>query len=531
MVQLIVNFFKKIFSSAVSDSNKSPQIKPIELRLSKMSKPIYKNGNVQVVVAQDLYTLYSNTGYFIPLLDFMRTQEQSLIKNRVYDALIKTGYTDGAKEKLDSLTYENRKTALDNTDNRDTVSTTQMQTFLSVQKDLQSGAFLQIEKTLKDLELFYDLCTFNFIDILKCFDTTFSPMDTKANFASVPCESITNEISNLYFITASLHLTGALARAISAIESILPGKTGQMSQDQIMQRLKKIATVLNGNLSKEVLGDLILIGKNTVSYEPERAVVDTKPLEDFALRQKAIFNSDTERLNIEHQDKQRQLEIREIFGSKPLVALIGYSQQNNDLLQKGSSSSFLWITPLQIIKTFMVSFFTDQVQALLNDIVVEGFFNVPEKKKDFSETFFECQEIKIRIEGFENTFARGEKYDTALLLSYIKDSQKDAEFSRTLGLMVTEINLAAKKLIQNECASLYELYTLVLQIVEDSRKSTPEFVSNIKFLFTSSRNREAVEVFEKSLPRWALFLNLMRNYAHLGQVESPREEKRQQDGS
>ncbi len=531
MVQYIFSFFKKLFSSGNSDSNKNAQVKPIEIRLSKMSKPIYKNGNVQVVVAQGFFTLYSNAGYFISLLDFMRAQDKNPVKNRVYDTLIRTGYTNASKQRLDSLSYENRKEELDAALNRGEVLSKQLQTFLSVQKDLQSGNFLQIERTLKDLELFYDLCTYNFIDILKLFDESFSPMDSKPNFSPVSCDALTNELLNFYFITANLHLTASLARALTAMTAILPSKSSGITQDQIMHRLKKMAAVLNGSLSKETLLDLILIGKNTINFEPEKAVVEEKTLESFAIRQKELFNSDTERLNIEIEDEKRKREIKEIFGNRPLLSLKGYSTQNNDLLQKGSTASFLWITPLQVIKTFMATFFTGQVKALFNDIVVEGFFNAPEKKKDFSDIVYECLEIEKNIVGFEESFSRGEKNDASLLLSYIKDSQKDAEFSRTLGLMVTEINYTAKKLIQEQCTIIYDLYAILLQIVDDARKTTPDIVSNVKFLFTSSRNRESVEILEKSLPKWALFLNIMKYYAEIGQVESSREEKLQQEGS
>ncbi len=527
MIGQLIEFFKSLFSPGNPEIQKNQQLKAIDVRLSKMSTPLCKNGVVQVTVAEALYSVYSNIGIFTSLLDFIQLPELKLVKNRVYDALIQSGYSEKTKSKLDSLTYDMRKKAFDAASNRDEEVKKQAQNFMALQKDLHTTSFAQIEKTLQELELFYDLCCFNFIDLLKKFDPAFAPMDTKHSFNPVASEELCDELLNLYFVSAKLHLTGALARAIIAVSTIIPGKTKNLTQDQLMARLKKIATALNKTLSADILKDLIALGKRDASLDPECAVNKSTPLDEYSARQKALFSSDTERLNVEFQDQERIREIRDVFGPVPLLSLNGYNTQTNGILQEGSSFSFLWITPVQVIKSFVEIYFNEEIQALLNDIVVEGFFTLPETKTDFSSAVFDCLESLNEIKGFENSFARNEKNDLTLLTSYINDSKKDPEFVRTLGNMVLEINNAAKNLTQKQSTKFYELYNLLLAILEDSRLSTPELVTNIKFLFTSSRNRETVDLLDKSLPKWAAFLNLMKHYAQLGVIETTRGEKRQ----
>ncbi len=527
MLSRIIDFLKLLFSPKNPEIQKNQQLKVIDARLSKITPSIYNNGQVQVAFAEALFSVYTNIGIFSSLLSFVQLPEQKLVKNRVYDTLIKSGYNDASLKKVESLTYEMRKKVLDSSLSRDKDIAEQAQVFLAVQKDLHTTGFAQIEKTLQDLELFYDLSNFNFVNILKSFDPSFSPLDSKPNFTSLDCETISDELLNLYYVSAKLKLTGSLGRAITAVATIIPGQLNNMSQDQLMVRLKKIATALNRALAPDVLKDIIAIGKRKAEIEPEYATSTANPLEEYSLRQKARFAADTERLNVEFQDQERSREIQDIFGDKQLLSLECYNSQVNEVLQSDSSCSFLWITPMQVIKTFLFSYLGLEIQSLLNDIVVEGFFATNEAKTDFSSSVFDCLESFSDIKGFENSFARNEKYDSALLQGYIKDSKKDPEFARTLGKMVSEINENAKRLTQKQSTSIYELYKLLLTTLEDSRRSNPELITNIKFLFTSSRNKEAVDLLEKSLPKWGAFLNLMKHYAQLGNIEVSREEKRQ----
>ncbi len=529
MFSQLIDFIKLLFSPGNPEIQKNQQLKAIDTRLSKMTPAICKNGQVQTHFAEAMFVIYSNIGVFASLLDFIHLPEQKLVKNRVFDALIQSGYSEKTKKKLDALTYEMRKSSLESAAIRDNEINAQAQMFLEVQKDLHTTSFAQIEKTLQDLELFFDLSSFNFVDLLKHFDPAFSPLETKQNFVPVDSTVIADDLLNLYFVIAKLHLTGALGRAILAISSLVPGKINSMPQDQLIVRLKKIATALNKTLSSDVLKDLIALGKRDAAIEPECAVIKSTPLDEYSIRQKNVFAADTERLNVEFQDQQRGKEIHLVFGNIPLLVLDGYNAHANLALQEGASLSFLWITPLQILKTFVSIFLSEDIQALLNDIVVEGFFSIPETKTDFSSAVFDCLETLKEIQGFENSFTRNEKHDSALLTSYIKDSKKDPEFVRTLSNMVTEINETAKKLTQKHSTNLFELYSLILTVLEDSRRSTPELVTNIKFLFTSSRNRETVDLLDKSMPKWAAFLNLMKHYAHLGSIENPREHKRHQE--
>ena len=66
----------------------------------------------------------------------------------------------------------------------------------------------------------------------------------------------------------------------------------------------------------------------------------------------------------------------------------------------------------------MTVFMTASVKTVLNNIVIEGFFNNQDYKADFSGTIYAMNEIENQIAEFDNTFDRGGKNDEAELRAW-----------------------------------------------------------------------------------------------------------------
>ena len=54
--------------------------------------------------------------------------------------------------------------------------------------------------------------------------------------------------------------------------------------------------------------------------------------------------------------------------------------------------------------------------------------------------------------------------------------------------------------------------------MEDSKISSPMNISNIKMLLFSTRNKESTDLLEHKYPNWQIFLDIMRNYAIIGDI-------------
>jgi hypothetical protein len=171
----------------------------------------------------------------------------------------------------------------------------------------------------------------------------------------------------------------------------------------------------------------------------------------------------------------------------------------------------------------MSTFITANVKSVLNNIVIEGFFNNQSYKADFSSTIYAVNEIPNLIEEFEKTFARGGKNDEAELRGLVRDSRTNTDFLKKVGSMVDNINNQAHRLIQEASKVLYELYIQIGELILDAKKSKSDMVSNIKVLLTSARNHDGAGMIEQQYENWKLFLKIMKNYAIIGEIEQGHE--------
>jgi len=520
ILQQLIDFFKSLFAQEKSDMPQRQQLRKLETQLRQMNPPLYKSGELLPAFGELIFLLYTHTTPLFKLLSFMRASENARIKNRVYDMLIETGYMQNDRQKLASLSYEERKRKFEQSNNIQREAESQSHTLEELIHMLRSPAFVQIETTLKNLEVFYDLCAFNFISFLKAFNPAFDSLNPENTFAPVLIDKTATFLQDLYYITSGLEINASLARALMAISSSGQNEA-KLPTDEVVVHVKKIAAILTKFLNGETLKACILIAKDDASFKPDAVFVKSSPLADYASRLRTRFQSEEQRIKVELQDSRLERETKDLFGDTPLLTLASYNEENNKLLKQDSAVSFLWITPMQIVKTFLNRFFEEQVKGLLNDIILEGFFNSPEQKTDFSSTVYACTDSQRILNAFEQSFAKGAKNDINLIIGYMNDGRRDPEFARNLAVMVNNVNAEAKNFVQTQVSYFYDLYRYLLLLSDDAKKSVPEVMSNIKFLFTSSRNRSRVDFLEQSLPQWAAFLLVMKNYAVIGQVELP----------
>ena len=178
---------------------------------------------------------------------------------------------------------------------------------------------------------------------------------------------------------------------------------------------------------------------------------------------------------------------------------------------------------MQIEKTFAVHYFTDSIQNLLEDIVIEGFFENPSTKKLFSDAVYACEECVKSLGEFDSSFEREGKNDQAVIEGFIRDGQRDADFVKKMKegdiIVANKINEQAYETVQNFASQFFDLYKQIGDLFIDSKKVKPDLCSNIKVLLGSSRNRENSNRLETQLEKWAIFLEIMKNYVIVGEVE------------
>ena len=227
----------------------------------------------------------------------------------------------------------------------------------------------------------------------------------------------------------------------------------------------------------------------------------------------AKFKADEQRIKTEMKDEKINSELINLFGNTNLLTLNGYNNELNAKLLANSASTFTWIMPLRILKTFLASYLSESIRSLLNDIIVEGFFNNPQYKSDFAADVFAALESAQEVQNFENSFNHGKENSAAMIEGFLHDAHNDPEFFKKLEAMVASINAEASKIISREINNLFKLSNHVTTLLQDAKKPTSEIISNLKVLMMSSRNRDNTDMLEQQFPKWEIFFEIMKNYA------------------
>lgn len=521
--RLLTDIFESIFMGSSPEVKKRQALHKIDIELRSIQPLIFKGGLLQPNLAELFRILYENTKPIDDILSMTISGDDIKRNNHYENQLLLTGFTGTSQEKLEKLTAEKRKQEVLDSDLPMTrVFENQKHTLEFLIKELNTPEFIKIDEVISGLQQLTDICRFNFLSIIHSFDPSYSPLNPDKQPVFAPCipDTMASSFQDLYYLTASFKISSAMGHALVALVQMEKGDSfSEKDTSLYLGYLKKINTVFSKFLNEENLLKLIRIAKRDPDFIPQKASYKANSRQKFATFMQEKFIADESRIKTEIKDNTISLDLKTLFGGNQMAELNGYAQENSANIQINSTKSYSWITPLQIIKTFLQFYYTESIKALLNDIVIEGFFDNSQLKSEFSAIVFACNESAELIAKFEEKFGRGGDYDSAVLDGYIKDGHKDADFIKKLESTVDNINEEAHQIVQEICAQFFALYKQIAEILVDSKKTKPDAISNIKVLLSSTRNRESSGMLEQQFDMWTTFLNIMKNYAIIGEVE------------
>jgi len=515
-IKTISELFESIFKRSSPEVQKKQQMKKLEQEIREFQPAICRNGMLLPNFGEAIFALYKNTRPLDNLFSVTVSQNDIQRQRRFEAQLIVTGYPAEDQETLNSLSFENRKAdVLAEGQNPDRVYIHQRKELERLIKALNTDGFKKMDADLLQLRQLVEFCHYNYTPFLQAFDTNFIPADLmyKPSYREISLSTAQNLLEDLYFQASGLQITTSTADAVIALAQLRSGSDlSETDRQAYLGNLKKINYIITKILNPEKLKALIRLCRQDLAYEPGIAKYTGSPRQDFANMLQSRFDSDEQRIKTEIQDETISDEVSALFPEIPLEDVGVYNQTYNNLLQSEVSMSFKWILPMRILKTFLKHYMPEGAKALLNDIVIEGFFNNPAYKSSFSSIVFAAINADKDIVDFEESFGADKKHSIAVLESYIKDSKKDKDFFKKLEKMVQSINDDAHKVLQTECTNLSSLSRQLGELLADAKKPSSEIISNLKVLMMSSRNRDNTNFLESNYEKWNIFFEIMKNY-------------------
>ena len=517
----IVEVFQSVFQASSPDVKKRQLVRKLETEVKTLAPSLYKNSLVQPNFAEVLRILFVSTK---PIGDLLANTicSEDLTHNRRYEEqLLLTGFDSESQERIARMDYETRKAEAHEAKSLNRYFEAEHKELDKVIRQLNTDPFIRIDRVLNKIKQLNDICRYNYVTVLRLFDGNFQGTPGyNPQFLPIPIDVLETALMDLYYVFADMDITVSVKNALLALNRLYTGSSPSESRStRIEENLKKIQGVLHNVLRKDLLLAMIRLAKKDDQIVPQKAVYESASRRKYADWLEERFRTDEKRLKAEIQDETISGKVHELFPDHQLLPLTGYSQDLNNQLKHSTPHSFNFILPLQVLKSFVSEFFEEGVRYLLNDIVIEGFFNNPSYKTDFSACVFSCNETMEHIEAFEQMFHRSNEFDEAIITGLIHDSHRDASFGPRLKEMIDRINKHAKDLLQREANNLNLLYKKLGDVIVESKKPTSDVISNLKVLMISSRNRDKAELVEVQYDKWKIFLEIMKNYVIMGNIE------------
>ena len=515
-INTISDFLESIFKRSSPEVQKKQQLKKLDAEMREVHPVIYKNGNLQPNFAEAIYSLYKNTKLLDDLFSLTVSSSDIPRQHRFEAQLILTGYSQEYQDIIQNLSFDARKEEIMNDpQNEDRIYIHQRTQCEKVIKELNSENFRRVDKDILSLRQLVDFCHIMFVPILQVFDLNFKAADFSytPTYSEIPIAKAVNLLEDLYYQISGMRITTSTADQVVAIAQLKKGAVlSNNESDVYISSLKKINYIISKVLTVDRLKSLIRIAKQNVTYEPEVASYTGSPRQEFATIFQEKFDAEEQRIKSELQDEQITSEVSSLFKNTPLDTLFGYNAESNVMLQPTISLQFQWILPMRILKTFLRLYLTEGIKGLLNDLVIEGFFNNPAYKSAFSTVVYAAINASSKLQEFEDTFGNDQHNSIAVMQSYVQDSHKDKDFYRKLEKMVVTTNNEAHQLLQSTTSTLHSLYKYLGELLADSKKPSSEIISNVKVLMISSRNKENTNNLEIQYPDWKIFFEIMKNY-------------------
>ena len=216
---------------------------------------------------------------------------------------------------------------------------------------------------------------------------------------------------------------------------------------------------------------------------------------------------------------EKTLNMFETLLASQLKPLEGYNDVVNDAIQNLSPISFDWVKPMQLLKAFTEMYFEMHYKTFLKSLLIEGFFANKQIEGQYAAIYRSCEVLLGKITNFEQLFKPKGQCNLLEIQGYIAEIEKGKDMKKQLQKIVDIANMQAKTIVQTGSKAYADLYAFTEHLLEDIKAPTPELVTNIKALVVSSKNKESFTRLEQDRHIFAMFLEIMKNYAVFGSIE------------
>lgn len=437
--------------------------------------------------------LFSFQQSLLPICELLQktlNHEDPHIAERFRDYLLELRMPESEVERRYGFTYDEMVKRVNAAPSPDAELRTITTEFDQLMKSLDEPNVLSVEAELHQLDRLAEICRHDAERCLALFDPRVNVANSeyKPTFKPVEGDQVLPEILDLYYILADFQIELGIDRNLTLLlDRISP--TGQSQSGKMARIVQRTARILRRQLTSQHLLSLIRLIKGDPHFVPKADREHRRYTAAYKKRLTTQFRKDRDRIVRERNEHALENDIKALFGDAELLHLDGYNDQENAALQEAGYATFTQIKPLRILKSFTLAKFERTIRDNLKRIIVEGFFENKQFQNNISNVYHQCDHTYERILAFEEELNGSGRHSVTLLRRYLHEKKRKSNVSEIVARIVEAVDKEAKELVEGETNRYFTLGSLMLDVVNDYKRRTPELISNIKAI-GGQQNRE-----------------------------------------
>jgi len=528
LITSIKDFFEGLFFSSSPEYQKRRQLKGYAAELKKLNPPLYHTGKILLpAFGSLLYQLYHFLQPVKAILDKTVNSPDIRAAEKYQNLFFEAILSEEQVKQRKNFTFQARKLLLSRCKTYQETEhklQEQIHDFKSFMHLFAASAFKTREQEM--IKLFYlsDLCDFDYASFLKRFNNNLqlsaaTPASiSQDNFEEVYAGDVIKNLLDFQFIVRHVAITQTTVDNVVFLARSIENFTDETGV-KLEKTLNTVENILANRLKRTSIPKMLKLIKEDPDFEEKITVSESKPLQEYVDRMSENFQADSKRLLKITKENNITGLIEKCFGTESLKPLDGYNDTVNDAIQHLSTVSFDWVKPMQLLKAFTEMYFETHYKTFLKSLLIEGFFANKQIEGQYAAIYRSCEMLSNKIKNFEELFKPKGQCNLIEIQGYVAEIEKGKDMKKQLQKIVEIANMQAKAVVQTGSKAYADLYAFTEHLLEDIKAPTPELITNIKALAVSSKNKESFTRLEQDRHIFAMFLEIMKNYAVFGSLE------------
>lgn len=474
------SFFQHLISIVSGAGDKEKEKKKLLKEIAKIvkkSKPRYyssKNSSVDPNLARFFFECYTTLGPAQTILS--HADSSKALKN----IIIEEAFPPEQKALKEKLSEEAIRTQANQTDFKMLLQSikTDIKTFFA---NFDISSINQINSDYQSLSVLLDLISFDYFFLLKKFDAALPEAAFSYNprFETINGSYIIDELKDfLEMLPAVDHQ--AKWDPILDILRIYRG-VEVISRENLRKLMKQMGQIRKSRILEKIAQ---LIEEDPFLKIKPR-IYKEKIVEAYLSNLKMQTEMIIQKISKEKRTNKIDSLAKKIFGTASVSRLSNYSEKANPLFSKKMIGGYIYITPLNYLKAFLLDYVKKDVRQLADILLIPAKWTNNLPSQQLSEAFHQLLTLSDELMKFDTQLSEDEE-NGRKIKSLMYKSERDKKAITMLRKMVKEINDQARTLMISSAQQCITLGKVLKLIMDDYSKQHPALIMNWKELQSRS---------------------------------------------